>query len=100
MKIIQVIPFPDAGMKLKTLLNKKERELRGTRTTFYRQKAGRWKHKTYTGWIKWSETHGGILVGEIQSKVPETEWQLLQAFVGYLDRHLGDSIDSIHILYR
>jgi hypothetical protein len=70
MKIIQVVPHPDIDGKLKTQLNAKERQLRGTRTTFYRQKAGRWRHKTYNGWIRWSDTHGGILVAEIQSKVP------------------------------
>ena len=99
MKILQVLPRRDAGGKLKTLLNEKERELRGSRTTFYRKKAGRWHHKNYKGWIAWNEAKGGLLVAEIHSK-PESEWQLLQAFVGYLDRHLGEHIESVHIIYR
>jgi hypothetical protein len=31
---------------------------------------------------------------------PNSEWQLLQSFVGYLDRHLGEYIESITITYR
>lgn len=100
MKILQVVPKRGAKTKLKTLLNEKERELRGGRTTFVRQRAGRWRHKTYYGWVKWEEAGGGVIVAEIRSKVPQTEWQLVQAFVGYLDRHLGRSIETITITYR
>ena len=100
MKILQVVPKRDTKAKLKTLLNQKERELRGGRTTFVRQRAGRWKHKTYNGWVNWDHAVGGVLVAEIGSKVSETEWQLLQAFVGYLDRHLGKNIETITITYR
>jgi hypothetical protein len=42
---------------------------------------------------------GGILVAEVLAKKSDAEWQLLQSFIGYLDRHLGDSVDSISILY-
>ncbi len=100
MKVIQVVPRRETATKLTTLLNTTERELRGSRTTFVRQRAGRWKHKKYGGWINWTGARGGVLVAEIQGKVSETEWQLLQAFVGYLDRHLGDHIESISITYR
>jgi hypothetical protein len=99
-KIIQVVPRRDTEDRLKKLLNEKEREIRGSRTTLVRQRAGRWKHKKYPGRITWDETKGGILVAEIHSKVPETEWQLLQAFVGYLDRHFGEHIESVAISYR
>lgn len=43
---------------------------------------------------------GGLLVAEIQTKVKDHEWQLLQAFIGYLDRHLGEQIDSILVYYQ
>jgi hypothetical protein len=100
MKILQVVPRPDTPLKLKSLLKKQEIKLRGTATTFYRQKEGRWKHVKYSGWINWDEAPGGILVAEIQSKVEGTDWQLLQAFVGYLQRHLGNHIESITIYFR
>lgn len=100
MKVLQVVPRRGIEAKLKTILNTTERELRGSRTTFVRQRAGRWKHKKYKGWITWTEAAGGVLVAEIQSKAGDTEWQLLQAFVGYLDRHLGDYIETVSITYR
>lgn len=99
MKILQVVPRRDIEGKLKSLLNAKERELRGSRTTFYRKAAGKWGHKTYRGWIKWTDVPGGILVAEVLSPA-ESEWQLLQSFIGYLDRHLADYIESVSILYR
>lgn len=98
MKVLEVVPRRDSKKRLKTLLINKERELRGSRTTFYRQRAGRWRHKAYAGWINWDEGVGGALVAEVQGK--DMEWQLLRAFVGYLDRHLADHIESITIRYR
>jgi hypothetical protein len=100
MKIVQVVPRPEVKPQLKTLLKKKELELRGTSTTFVRQKEGRWKHKKYPGWIHWEGTACGILIAKIQSRKESSDWQLLQAFVGYLDRHFGTEIESINVLYR
>ena len=100
MKIVQVVPRPDADTSLKAALKRKARELRGTATTLYREREGRWKHIKYPGWIKWDEAQGGLLVAEIQTREEGEEWQLLRSFIGYLDRHLGDQIESISIYYR
>ena len=100
MKVVCVIPRSDSKESLKSLLKKKERALRGTSTAFSRSREGRWVHVKYPGWINWDEGMGGILLAEIHTKIEGTEWQLLQAFVGYLDRHLGDNIDSITVTYR
>jgi hypothetical protein len=100
MKIVQIIPRPGATPKLKTLLKGTERHLRGPHTTFQRLREGRWKHVKYPGWIQWDDALGGLLVAEIRTKVKDHEWQLLQAFIGYLDRHLGEQIESISISYR
>ena len=100
MKILQVVPKSGVHSKLKTLLKSTERHLRGPHTTFHRMREGRWKHVKYPGWIHWDQAAGGFLVAEIQSKVTDHEWQMLQAFVGYLDRHLGDQIESISVYYR
>jgi hypothetical protein len=99
-KVLQVVPRIKAKKKLKTLLNEKERELRGPKTTFVRKRAGRWVHTKYPGWINWDESVGGILLVEVQSKKTDLEWRLLSAFVGYLDRHFADSIESLTIFYR
>jgi hypothetical protein len=81
-------------------LKAKERELRGSRTTFVRRSEGRWLHKRYPGRINWEETKGGVLIVEIRTPDASEEWQLLRSFIGYLDRHLSDHIESITILYR
>jgi hypothetical protein len=100
MKLLQVIPVKDAEIKLKSALNQKERELRNKGTTFFKHNAHKWKHTKYNGWINITDTSGGILVAKIQSRVQESEWQLLQAFLGYLERHFLDLIESITITYR
>jgi hypothetical protein len=100
MKIVQVVPKAGIDRKLKTLLKNKASELRGKPTAFHRDRRGRWKHVKYQGWINLDETKGDLLVAEIQIKVEGTEWQLLQAFIGYLDRHLGKNIESISIYYK
>lgn len=100
MKIVQVVPKSEIDSKLKKLLKNKAKELRGKPTAFHRKREGRWKHVKYPGWINWDETKGGLLVAEIQTKKEGTEWQLLQAFIGYLDRHLGENIESISIYYQ
>lgn len=102
MKLLQIIPKEGNETSLKALLKKKERELRGTATTFVRTGEGRWVHKSknYPGWINWDEVRGGLLVAEVQTKKDGMEWRLLQAFIGYLDRHLHDHFESISITYR
>ena len=100
MKVIHVLPRRKIKKSLKAQLKAKERELRGGPTAFSRQKEGRWVHVKYSGWITWDETVGGVLVAEVNTKKPEFEWQLLQAFIGYLNRHLGNVIDAIWISYR
>jgi hypothetical protein len=100
MKLVQIIPPADDKQNLKVLLKNTERDLRGRGTTFKRQREGRWVHAKYPGWINWDLAKGGILVAEVQSKIPHAEWQLLQAFIGYVDRHIGKHIQSISIIYR
>ena len=100
MKLLQIVPLVDDKPTLKALLKDTERELRGRGTTFKRQREGRWVHTRYPGWINWDLAKGGIIVAEVQSKRPHAEWQLLQAFIGYVDRHIGQYVQSINIIYR
>ncbi|MGQ0658951.1 MAG: hypothetical protein ACT4NU_12835 [Chromatiales bacterium] len=99
MKIIQVIPVANDKPTLTTLLKETERKLRGKGTTLLREKEGRWVHTKYPGWINWDLGKGGVLMAEIQSKKQNAEWQLLQSFIGYIDRHLGDHVQAIIITY-
>ncbi len=97
MKIVQVIPKAGTSSKLKTLLKNAERQLRGPHTTFEQEKEGRWKHVKYPGWIQWDDATRGLLIAEVRTKFTDHDWQILEAFIGYLDRHLGDDIESITI---
>ncbi len=100
MRVLQVVPKRGTNPKLKSVLKATERNLRGPHTTFRRVREGRWKHVKYPGWVQWDQAAGGLLVAEIRTKVKDHEWQMLDAFIGYLDRHLGDQIESVSILYR
>lgn len=100
MKIVQIVPKSGIETKLKTLLRSKAAELRGKPTAFHRDRRNRWKHVKYPGWINLTETSGSMLIAEIHTKVERAEWQLLQAFIGYVDRHIGKNIESISIYYR
>jgi hypothetical protein len=100
MKLVQVVPRHDATESLKTQLKAKERALRGKGTTWKRKKAGRWVHTKYPGWVTWGAGPGGLLVAEVKSKKSDAEWQLSAAFVGYLERHFAETIESITITFR
>jgi hypothetical protein len=100
MKILQAVPKSGVRATLKALLKSTERHLRNGNTTFRRVREGRWKHIKYPGWIQWDQAPGGLLVAEIQTKVKGHEWQMMDAFIGYLDRHLGEHIESISVYYR
>lgn len=54
----------------------------------------------YTGVTKFAAAPGGILVVELRTQKIDQEWQLLQSFMGYLDRHFGEHIERISIAYR
>jgi hypothetical protein len=99
MKVVSVVPLQLGKPTLGTLLDETERRLRGKGTTLIRHSKRRWVHTKYPGWISWEVSKGGMLVAEVRAKKGDAEWQLLQSFIGYLDRHLGKYVDSISILY-
>ena len=99
MKVVTVVPLDTGRPNLGKLLDETERRLRGKGTTLIRTGKRRWVHAKYPGAISWEVSKGGILVAEIRTKKKNTDGQLVQAFVGYLDRHLARYIDSISILY-
>lgn len=85
---------PRAGEDMKALLKATERKLRG-RTTFVRDREGVWSHKKYKGKVHWKAAHGGALSVDLRPYRDEPVTDLLGAFMGYLDRHLHDEIETI-----
>jgi hypothetical protein len=59
----------------------------------------KWVHSKYKGWINLQKCLGGVTVAIVQSKVPDSEFQILSSFVGFLDRHFRDEIASINLSY-
>jgi hypothetical protein len=104
-KLIQIVPKEDE--RLYGLMVKKEIELsRKNKGSFYRSASkehnrAKWTHKSYKGWIKLQRAEGEVVTVEIRSlSQSEDEWQIFHAFLGWLDRHFSDKIQSINVQYR
>ena len=98
--------FPRKGSQLYSLLIRKELELRKkNKGTFSRAAAKerhrtKWMHSTYPGWIKMQETVGGGVAVEVRTKGQAgKEWQIIHAFLGFLDRHFAAQIQAVNIQY-
>ena len=104
MKIVQIVPRGE--VRLFAALVKKEADIRKKGLgTFYRAAAKRrnstqWRHKAYRGWINLERGLSEVVLGEIRAAAPEQEWQILSAFLGFVDRHFDDRILAITIHYR
>jgi hypothetical protein len=101
----QVQIIPNDGFHLYGALVAKEVELaKKNRGTFRRSAAkernrAKWSHASYPGWIKIAHGMGEVVMIEVHSKKAGADWQLLQAILGFLDRHFADKIRAMHIHY-
>ena len=73
--------------------------------TFYRtsgkkRNSSKWRHRAYPGWLKLERGLSDVVLAEIHAPAPDQEWQLLSAFLGFIDRHFGKRILAITIHYR
>jgi hypothetical protein len=104
MKIIQIVPREE--LRLYAALVKKEADIRKKSLgTFYRAapksaNSTKWRHKAYRGWINLERGLSEVVLAEIHTTAAEQEWQLLSAFLGFVDRHFDDKIMAITIHYR
>jgi hypothetical protein len=104
MKVIQIVPRE--GLALYAALVKKEAGFRKrSRGTFYRAAASKrtsskWRHKAYRGWVNLERGLSEVVLAEIHAPVRDEEWQMLSAFLGFIDRHFGERILAITIHYR
>lgn len=90
---------------LYAMLVKREVELRRNKQgTLHRHGArqrgrDKWMHKAYKGRITFQRGLGGVLVAVVESPLERDEWQLLTSFIGFLHRHLRESISNISLTY-
>src|SRR5262249_3539389 len=104
-RLVQVVPVD--GFRLYGGMVKRQNEiLKKNMGTFYRsgrkvKNHSKWAHANYAGRIKIARTDGEVVTAELQSRSSQRdEWQLLQAFIGWLDRNFGSNIEAINIQYR
>ena len=100
MKLIQVNPRQENEQSIYSALNAKERLLRHGVTSFSKAGKNKWKHVKFQGRVTITNAPENILFAKVQSRTPEDEAKLFQAFVGYLTRHCGDLIYSMTIYYH
>jgi len=101
MRIVQVTARPTCK-NLYSLIKQKERELRQKgKGTLHRSGENRWKHVSYSGYIDFYKANSSISIFEVKSKSEDgSNWQLLHSFLGFLDRHFYEEMESITVLYR
>jgi hypothetical protein len=103
-RIVEIVPRE--RVKLFDAIQKKEAAIRGAgRGTFFLagrklKNSAKWKHKAYSGEIRMTR---GVLNGvaaRIRSSARTGEWQMMSAFLGFVDRHFGGDIAAITIRYH
>lgn len=104
-RLIQIVPR--GGVRLYGKMVKKEVDLtRKNKGTFRRsgrkeRNCAKWSHTSYKGWIILQRTAGEVVTAEMKSlSKTGDQWQLLHAFIGFLDRHFEEDISTINIQYR
>ena len=64
------------------------------------QRSVRWKHKMYRGSVQLSRGQSEVVTAKVRAPTPEEERRLLSSFLGFVDRHSGDEVDTVTIQYR
>ena len=101
MKVVQIVPR--GRVRLFGAIVKKEESIRkNDRGTFYRtgrkkQHETKWNHKRYKGSVDLK--HGADETVTARVKSPDQEWQMLSAFLGWVNRHFGDQVTAVNIKY-
>ena len=103
-RLVQVVPA--AKVRLFDLMTRKENELsrRGVgtfrRTGRKAKNRATWSHVRYEGRIDLARVGGGITAKIRTAGRAANRWQLLHAFIGWLDRHFGDQIQLFTVHYK
>jgi|RhiMetdeSRZDD1v2_1073273.scaffolds.fasta_scaffold130001_2 hypothetical protein len=100
MKLVQITPV--GGSRLYSAMVKKEAGIRKQRAGAFSRVGAKtanqatWKHVRFKGRIKLKREPSEAVTARVSS----ADWQLLSAFVGWVDRHFGDQVQNMTIEYR
>ena len=97
---------PKRSGRLFEALVKRESELADrNRGTFFRsgrksKNAARWRHKKYVGWLKITRIADEVVSVDVNTRSRRgADWQLLQAFIGFVVRNFADHVEAMHIRF-
>jgi hypothetical protein len=104
MKIVEITPRARARL-FGTLTDKQAAIRKNGRGTYERvgrksASAARWRHIKFGGSVQLARTDSESVTAKIRAAAPETERRLLASFLGFVDRHSDDKVDTITIRYR
>ena len=100
MKLVQITPVGRA--RLYGAMVKKEADIRKQRAGAFSRVGAKsanqttWKHVRFKGRIKLKRERSEAVTARVSS----ADWQLLSAFIGWVDRHFGDQVQNMTIEYR
>ena len=100
MKLVQIIPA--SRTPLFSAMLKKEADIRKERAGAFSQVGAKtatkatWKHVRFKGRIALRRDRSET----VTARVSKGDWQLLTAFIGWVDRHFGERVKSVTIDYR
>lgn len=104
MKTLEITPrdgrrFYDAIIKKQDDIHQRGR---GTfsRTGAKRSNAAQWTHTKFKGSVNLARGTGETVSVKIKSRVKTDESKMLSAFLGWIDRHFGDRLQTVTIQYR
>ena len=103
-RFMQIVPV--GGFRLFDAMLEKVAELTAReRGTFRRsgrktRNRAQWSHLRYPGRITLERARGQTITARVLSRSKAAdEWQLLHAFIGFLDRHFATHIQSLTVQY-
>jgi hypothetical protein len=104
MKIVEIVPRPRAHL-YDALIAKQAAIHKKGRGTYSRvgpkaRNSARWKHKMYKGSVALTHGKTEAVTAKVRGTSAEDERRLLSSFLGFVDRHGGDKVDTITIQYR
>jgi hypothetical protein len=100
MRRVQIVPL--GRTQLYGAMVKREAEIRKRRLgTFSRigpkqANKAKWRHVRFKGWINLKRESSGAVTAQVNS----ADWQLLSAFIGWVDRHFSNEVQAVTIRYQ